>query len=419
MKINIKFRAPGLVLLYAFFMFSFQFLIGQTNVLTQHNNLSRNGWNNTETILNTKNVVKGSFGKLYSRAVDDQLYAQLLVMTNITIPGKGSKNIVIAATVGNSVYAYDADVAGATAPYWHVNLTPSGLRPVKNTDLTGACGGNYKDFSGNIGIVSTPVIDPSTNTLYVVARSVGTNGTGFVQYVHALDISTGNERPNSPRLITAQVPGNGAGNVGGTITFDSQRQNQRSGLLLLNGIVYLSFASHCDWGPFHGWILGYDKTSLQQKSVYNSTPDGYNGGIWMTGSAPAADDAGNVYVGIGNGTAGFNGNMSDTRDRSESAVKLVPSANGFTVATFFTPNNYTTLENGDLDFGSSQVMLLPNTNQILSGCKDGKLYLLDRDNMGGYNVGTNNVLQTVDLGTNAHLRSSFAYYKGSQKEIYL
>ena len=300
---------------------------------------------------------------------------------------KGNKNIVFAATVNNSVYAYDADFANVTAPYWQVNLTPSGLRPVKNTDMTGACGGGYKDFSGNMGIVSTPVIDSLTNTIYIVARSVGTNGTGFVQYLHALDITTGNERANSPRLITAQVPGNGSGSVGGIITFDPQKQNQRCGLLLLNGIVYLSYASHCDWGPYHGWILGYDKTSLQQTNVYNDTPDGYNGGIWMSGAAPAADDAGNIYVAIGNGTAGYNGNMSDTRDRSESAVKLIPSGSGFTIATFFTPNNYTTLENGDLDFGSIEMMLIPNTNQVITGCKDGKIYVMDRDNMGGYNAG--------------------------------
>ena len=162
--------------------------------------------------------------------------------------------------------------------------------------------------------------------------------------------------------------------------------------------------------------MGYDKTSLQQTNVYNDTPDGYNGGIWMSGAAPAADDAGNIYVAIGNGTAGNNGNMSDTRNRSESAVKLIPSGTGFTIASFFTPYTYTTLEAGDLDFGSSEIMLIPNTNQLMTGCKDGKIYVMDRDNMGGYNAGANNVLQTIDLGTNAHLHSSFAYYKGSLKE---
>ena len=389
---------------------------GQTSVVTQHNNLSRTGWNNTEAILNTKNVHGGSFGKLYTRAVDDQLYAQLLLMNNVMLPGKGTRNLLFAATVNNSVYAFDADSANVTIPYWQVNLTAPVLRPVKNTDETGACGGGYRDFSGNMGIVGTPVIDSLTNTLYVVARSVAANVTGFVQYLHALDITTGLEKANSPVLIMPQVPGTGAGSVGGVITFDPQKQNQRSGLLLLNGIVYITYAAHCDWGPYHGWVIGYDKTTLQQKNVYNSTPNGYNGGIWMSGAAPSADDAGNIYVAVGNGTVGQGGNVSDTRARSESAIKLTPSGTGFTIPTFFTPNNYPTLENGDLDFGVTEMMLIPNTNQVMTACKDGKIYVMDRDNMGGYNAGSNNVLQTIDLGTNAHLRSSFAYYKGAQKE---
>lgn len=407
---------------YAAILFFFIFLLcqqgvtGQTNVVTQHNNLDRTGWDNTETILNTKNVHSVSFGKLYTRAVDDQLYAQLLVMNKVTVPGKGIKNLLFAATVNNSVYAFDADSVNITTPYWQVNLTAVGLRPVKNTDATGACGGGYKDFSGNMGIVGTPVIDSVTNTLYVVARSVAANVTGFVQYLHALDITTGLEKANSPILIAAQVAGAGSGSVGGVITFNPQRQNQRCGLLLLNGVVYITYASHCDWGPYHGWILGYDKTSLQQTRVYNTTPDGFNGGIWMSGAAPAADNAGNIYVSTGNGTMGNNGNTSDTRDRSESAIKLIPSGTGFTIPTFFTPSNYTTLENGDLDFGSIEMMLIPNTNQVMTGCKDGNIYVMDRDNMGGYNSSANNVVQTINLGTNAKLHSSFAYYKGTQTE---
>ena len=183
------------------------------------------------------------------------------------------------------MYAFDADSANVNNPYWQVNLSPIGSRAIKNTDMTGACGGNYKDFSGNMGIVGTPVIDSTTNTIYLVARSV-TPGNIFQQYLHALDITTGAERPNSPVLITAQVPGTGDGSVGGIVTFNSQKQNQRAGLLLLNGIVYITWSSHCDWGPYHGWVIGYDKTSLQQKIVYNATPNGYNGGIWMSAAAP-------------------------------------------------------------------------------------------------------------------------------------
>ena len=417
MKIN---STPKFFTVITFFFFLFicpQGINAQTSVVTQHNDLSRTGWNNSETILNTKNVKPGMFGKLYFRPVDDQIYAQLLVMRNVPIPGKGIKNLIFAATVNNSVYAFDADSASVTAPYWKVNLTAPGLRPVKNTDQTGACGGNYKDFSGNMGIVGTPVIDSVTGTLYVVARSTSTSSSGYVQYLHALDITTGAERSNSPKLITAQVAGTGAGSVGGIITFNSQKQNQRSGLLLLNGKVFISYASHCDWGPYHGWILGYDKTSLQQTNVYNNTPDGYNGGIWMSGGGPSADDAGNIYAASGNGSVGVSGNPSDVRNRSESAFKLTPSGNGFNVTTFFTPKNYTTLEGGDLDFGVSQMLLLPNTNQVMTACKDGRIYLMDRDNMGGYNAATDNVIQTINLGSNAHLHASLSYFKGSQKEF--
>lgn len=416
MSIFVPFKNVKVLFLFTLSLLFISLSYSQVNVVTQHNDLSRTGWNNKETILNTSNVKFGSFGNLFSRNVDDQLYAQLLIVNNVAIPGVGNKNIVYAATVNNTVYAYDADSANVTNPYWMVNLTPTGLRPIKNTDETAACGGNYKDFSGNMGIVGTPVIDTFTNTMYVVARSCATNGTGFVQYLHALDISTGLEKPNSPVLITAQVAGNGSGSSGGIITFDAQKQNQRCGLLLLNGVVYITYASHCDWGPYHGWILGYDQSTLAQKTVYNTTPYGNNGGIWMSGAAPAADTNGNIYVAVGNGSAGYNGNMTDTRNRSESALKLTPSGSTLSVSSYFTPNNYSTLEAGDLDFGGAELMLIPNTNQGITGCKDGKIYLFDRDNMGGYNSGSNNVIQTIDLGTNAKLHSSFGYYKGTQKE---
>jgi len=213
----------------------------QSGVLTQHNDLSRTGWYGQETILNTKNVKAGSFGKIFTRVVDDQIFAQPLVMLNVNVPNAGIKNIVFVATVNNTLYAFDADSANSINPYWQVNLSPGGSRPPKNTDMTGACGGGYRDFTGNIGIVGTPVIDSATKTLYVVARSVNTNNI-FEQYLHALDITTGAEKPNSPKLITAQVAGNGDGNIGGIVYFDPQKQNQRCGLLLLNGNVYITYA---------------------------------------------------------------------------------------------------------------------------------------------------------------------------------
>ena len=388
------------------------------DVLTQHNNISRTGWNNQDTILNTRNVKPGLFGKLFSCAVDDQLYAQPLVVTQVAVPGIGNRNIVYVATVSNSVYAFDADSQRAAGPYWQVSLNPTGTRPPKNSDMTGACSGNYKDFSGNIGIVGTPVIDKTAGTLYLVSRSFTTDGSAvFSQYLHAIDIRTGAEKAGSPVTITAQVSGSGAGSTGGFVPFDPQRENQRPGLLLLNGIVYIGYSGHCDWLPYHGWLLGYDATTLQQKIVYNVTPGGSGGGIWMSGNAPAADAAGNIFLGAGNGTAGVGSNMSDPTNRAESLLKLVPSGNGLTVADFFTPDNYAVLEGVDLDFGSPQTMLIPGTNRVLTGCKDGHLYLADVNHLGGFNANSNNVAQTINLGTSAHLRSSFGYYKGTANEF--
>ncbi|HNP21913.1 MAG TPA: discoidin domain-containing protein [Panacibacter sp.] len=386
----------------------------QKSVLTQHDDLNRTGWYDQETVLKKSNVTPNTFGKLFTRAVDDQIYAQPLVKLQINMPGKGVKNVVYVATVNNSVYAFDADSANEQAAFWQVSLTAPSARPVNKADMTGACGGFYNDFSGNMGIVGTPVIDTTTNTLYVVARSLKTSTNTYYQYLHALDITTGAEKANSPVLITATVNGNGDGSVGGKVTFDPQKQNQRPGLLLLNGIVYIAWSSHCDWGPYHGWVMGYDKTSLLQKYVYNTTPDGYWGGIWMSGGGPSADESGNIYLAAGNGSVGKNGNAADVTNRSESALKLTPS---LTLSSFFTPKNYETLEGADLDFGVTQMLLIPNTNRAIVGVKDGKLYLLNRDNMGGYNGSADNVIQTINVGANAYQRSSMSYYKGTQNEF--
>lgn len=385
----------------------------QKSVLTQHNDLERTGWYDQETILNKNNVKPGSFGKIFTRSTDDQIYAQPLVKMKLPLPGKGTKDVVFVATVNNTVYAFDADSAAITEPYWQVSLTAPGCRPVKNSDMTGACGGNYRDFSGNMGIVGTPVIDSTTNTLYVVARSMNPSTGVFMQYLHALDIMTGAEKTGSPVKITASVNGTGDGSINGVVTFDPQKQNQRPGLLLSGGTVYIAWASHCDWGPYHGWVMGFDKTSLQRTYIYCTTPDGYNGGIWMSGGAPAADENGNVYVASGNGSAGSNGDITDLRNRSESALQLSP---GLTVRTFFTPRNYEALEAADLDFGVTEMMLLPHTDLVLTSCKDGHIYLMNRDSMGGYHDGGNDVVQDISLGIDAHLRSSFAYYKGESQE---
>ena len=391
----------------------------QVDVLTQHTDLNRTGFNDQETLLNIKNVKAGSFAKLFSCVIDDKVYAQPLVVSGVSIPGEGMRNVVYVATVNNTVYAFDADSARVTGAYWHANLTPVGMRPPRNTDISPPfCRGNYRDFLGNMGIVGTPVIDKAGGTIYLVTRSITTDGTNvFAQYLHALDIRTGAEKAGSPVTITAQVNGTGDGSAGGVIQFDPMKQNQRPGLLLLNGIVYIGYSSHCDWDPYHGWLLGYDATTLQQKIVYNTTPGGSEGGIWMSGSAPSADASGNIFLSTGNGTVGVTGNPADPTNRGEGVVKLTPSGSTLAVSSFFTPYNYASLDAADLDFGSVQVMLIPNTQMAVTGSKEGKIYLLDRDNMGGYLPTSNNVLQSIDLGSSAHMRTSLTYYKGTSHEF--
>ncbi len=385
-----------------------------TSVLTQHNNLKRTGWNDAEKILNVGNVNRISFGKLFSRSVDDQMYAQPLVVGGLTINGV-RRNVVFAATVNNSVYAFDADSTQISAPLWQKNLTYPTYRAVKNTDMTTACGGKYQNFSGNMGIVGTPVIDASTNTLYVVARSVSTDTNKiFVQYLHALDITTGAERLNSPVYITAQVNGNGSGSVSGIITFNQQIQNQRPALLLYNGIVYIAWSSHCDWGLYHGWIMGYDAKTLTRQYVYNNTPEGKWAGIWMSGQGPVVDDNGNIYVTTGNGTTGRDLNANDTINRAESLLKLSADLK---VKDFFTPKNYQYLNDSDLDYGVNGVLLIPNSNLSLSGSKEGVLYLIDVTNMRGATTDDSQVLQKLDVNASTsntkHLHGTPVYFKDS------
>lgn len=382
------------------------------SVLTQHNNNTRAGLNNQEKKLTTSNVNSTSFGKLFSLTVDDQVYAQPLLVGNLPI-NSGNHNVVYIATVNNTLYAYDGDSGKL---YWKKNYTATGLRPPRNTDMTGACGGQYQDFSGNMGIVGTPVIDSAAQTIYFVARNTS-NGAGYLQYLHAVNILDGSERTGSPVKITAAYNGTGDGNVNGVITFDPQKQNQRQGLTLVNGMVYVTFSSHCDWGPYHGWILGYNASSLQQQIVYNDTPNGYDGGIWTSGTGMAADAQGNLYVVVGNGTVGGGNDPTVLTNRGESAMKLSVSGSTLKVLSYFTPFNFQFLENNDLDYGGMGAFLIPNSNYYFTGCKDGNLYLLNKDNMGGFTVASNNIQQTIFLNGNANMHCQPAYYKGSTNEF--
>ncbi len=383
------------------------------SVLTHRYNNQHSGWNNREQVLTTQNVNSKVFGAVFTVPVDDQVYAQPLVVAGLTIKGS-VHNTVFVATVNNSVYAFDADLYAP--PLWKVNLTPNNARVIRNADMTGACDGNYKDFSGNMGIVGTPVIDTARSALYVVSRDLN-SANKYEQYLHALDLATGAEKPNSPVLITATYKGSGAGSAGGTITFDAQKHNQRPALLLHNGVVYICWASHCDWGPYHGWVMGYDAAKLTQKYVYNNTPMGYNGGIWMSGSGPTVDANGFLYLSTGNGSVGAANDPNNAINRGESLLKL---NSALELQDFFTPKNYSYLEQNDLDYGVGGVLLIPNTTLILSGSKEGKLYVTDTKNLGKYSPDNEGVVQELAANTQTiydrHIHGTPVYAKTDTAE---
>jgi hypothetical protein len=365
-------------------------------VFIHHNDPSHTGSNLHETLLNTNNVNTNQFGLLYTLPVDDQVYAQPLVATNVNVFARATHNLLIVATVNDSVYAFDADDPKNTAPYWKTSfLGPNSVPP------TFADAGNCETFSGNLGIVGTPVIDPAGGTIYLVARTKEYE-TNFVQRLHALDLTTGAERPNSPVVITAQCPGNNTlDSVGGIVTFDPLNQNQRPGLLLVNGLVYIAWASQCDIEPYHGWLMAYDENTLQQVAVFITTPDGREGGIWMSGQGPSADTDGNVYVSLANGPEGNRTNPQTPGYLTESVLKLSLSGRNLTVASSFTPYNWEYMEDNDDDLGSSGVLLIPGTNLAITGSKLGKAYVLDRNNMGGLSQDNDdtNIVQSFQVTT--------------------
>jgi hypothetical protein len=355
-----------------------------TPVLTYHNDVSRDGANLNESILSPANVNQAQFGRLFSYPVDGQTYAQPLFVPNLTINGQ-QHNVVYVVTEHDSVYAFDADGLNQN-PLWHDSFIDSnaGITTVHSTDVEG--------ISPELGITGTPVIDPNTNTLYVVDNRKLSNGARFF-YLHALDLMTGAEKFNGPVKISASVPGTASDAVNGTLTF-SPFQYQRAGLALATNVVYIAFGH-----GKHGWVLGYTADTLQQVAAFCTTPDGAGGSIWMGGDAPAVDSAGNLFlitaVDFGDPPAGY----------PDSLLKLgtATPAGTFGVEDFFTPSNQAYLALNDADLGSGGEMILPDNtsahpHELIGGGKDGRIFVVDRDNMGGINTAFDNVVQTVHTG---------------------
>ena len=301
-------------------------------MFTYHNNLSRDGVNNKEYALNTTNVKAATFGKRFSCTIDAAAYAQPLWVANVAIGG-GTHNVVIAATQHDTVYAFDAD-ASPCQTYWTKSLLATGETWVTSGDVGTA------DLAPDIGIVGTPVIDPATKTIYVVSKSK--SGGSFHQRLHALSVVDGSEKFSGPQEIAF---------TSGGITFDPFRQNERCGLALVNGVVYIAYASHGDQQTYYGWVVGYNASTLAQSGVFNDDPSSAFGGIWMAGGAPAADSGNNLYVITGNGN--FNG----TTQFGDSFLKL-STGSSIGASSFFTPSNEASLNSSDSDLGAGGAAIL-------------------------------------------------------------
>ena len=365
-----------------------------TGTLTHHNDTFRTGQNNNEPALTTGNVNKTQFGKLFSYPVDGQVYGQPLWVPNVTIAGH-VHNVVFVATEHDSVYAFDADSAALNpSPLWQASFINSGagITTIPRADIEKGL-----DISPEIGITSTPVIDTALGTLFVEARTKVVSGTttSYLHTLHALDITTGLDKV-TPAVITASVPGIGYDNVGGVVTFNSMRQNNRAGLLILNGNVYIAFASLEDINPYHGWVLGYNETTLAPTVVFNLTPNGNKAGIWHGGGGIPADASGNLYVSTGTGS------FDSTIGGGISMVKLASNGTSLTPVDYFSPYNqaYLNVEAINLDFSSSGPMLLPDQpgsvpHLVVAAGKTGTVYFMNRDNMGKFNAAGDNVVQAL------------------------
>jgi hypothetical protein len=385
-------------------------------MLTWHNDVGRTGQNLNETILVPSKVNAKTFGKVFAYAVDGQIFGQPLYIYNVTIPGKGTYNVVYVATENDGVYAFDADGINTTALWQDSFINPgNGITPIPCADT----GANPCPFSSVIGITGTPVVDPSTGTLYVVAATKE-NGDYF-QRLHALDITTGAEKFGGPVVIEATVKGSGDGSHNGMVQFTPLHHNQRPGLLLVNGVVYIAWASFGDVAPFHGWVLGYDAATLKLGSAFVSTPNGSDGGVWQSGGGLSADSDNNLYLLSGNGTFDIPKNGVDYGD---TFLKLDTNLQ---VLDYFTPHNQEHLSKGDLDLGSGAALILPlqsgsHSKEALSAGKQGLIYLVDRTKMGKFHSKTDNVVEIVQ-GAKGGYRASPAYwnnkiyYSGWQESV--
>ncbi|HEY1661887.1 MAG TPA: Calx-beta domain-containing protein [Verrucomicrobiae bacterium] len=371
----------------------------QVDVWTYHYDNARDGANTNESILNLTNVSSATFGKLFTVPVDGSVYAAPLYMPNLTVGGQ-THNVVFIATENNTVYAYDANSAGASGGLlWKTNLGPAAVTTTgtfTNKNFGTRYNGNaYTDIMPQVGITGTPVIDTSSGTLYVDAFTgvVGGGKTNYFHTLHALDITTGQEQPYSPVVISAKVTGTGVDSSGGFVTFNAIQQNERPALTLAGGIVYVSFAGYADTDPYHGWIIGYNETNLALLTnyVFNTCPnasvavfgtDAGEGGIWMSGGGLGVDSQTNLYLELANGSFSAT-NGSSGVDYGDCFLKI-STTNGLKVVDYFAPWQQLTWQNNDTDLGSGGLVLLPDqagkyAHELLGSGKAGEIFVINRD----------------------------------------
>lgn len=369
-------------------------------VYTYHNDAARDGANTQEYALTPGNVNTTSFGKLASCAVDGAIYGQPLWVANVTLSG-AKHNVVFVTTQHDSLFAFDGD-SNTCVLLWSISLIDtthggtSGEIPVPSTSVGNGTG----DIQPEVGVNGTPVIDAASGTLYVVAKSIDSTLSTFYQRLHAIDITNGVEKSGSPVLIAGSFPGTGSGSS--TVAFSPKQQNQRPGLALVNGTVFVAWGSHEDASPWYGWIMGYlySGGAWTQTAVFNSTPNVGGGGIWMGGGAPSVDASNHLYFLTGNGGFDANNVGAPNNDYGDSLLQATTSLN---ITSYFTPSDELADDQSDRDFGSGGAAVLADlpagntvTHALVCGGKDGTLYVLNRDLLGGF--GDSAAVQTIALG---------------------
>jgi hypothetical protein len=395
---------------------------GTVSVLTYHNDVGRTGLNANETMLTTTNVNQSTFGKLGSVSVSGLVDAEPLYVPGLTIHG-AMHNVLYVATEKDQVYAFDADTPGAAL--WNVPVIPAG------ESFSDDRGCNQVEPS--IGVTSTPVIDLAAGpngTIFVVAMTKDSGGT-YHQRLHALDLTTGADLMTATDM-QATAPGTGTGSSSGTQTFNPASYEERAALLLVNGVIYTTWTSHCDAPDYTSWVIGFNESNLQRVSVLNltangNTQNGQEGGIWMAGDGPGADRAGNVYVLVGNGTfdTTLSGGFPNKSDFGNSFMKLTPSANSLTVADYFAMNNSQgtaeTESAADTDLGSGGLVVLPditdNSNTVhhlaVGAGKDTNMYIVNRDSMGKFASNDSGIFQRLDGVLSGGAWSAPAYFNNT------